>query len=224
KPVPNTVDLARSIHGLLTFAPHETRDFGLDAHNALLKSYVEQLRKLVQQMQRESDPIVPEPFRLLPQLAHPPSVESLLETVFKRAFERGPGEFFTQYRTSNSRFIDAVKLVASHLVTDSMLAAAPTLRNSNPIAHDLVEKFLRSGKWGVLHSRLGLQVPSTDSRLWHGWQLLEAQTPRGATGVQVQPILTTLLNPPYGFDSQTLTLLFSAWYGYYRSELELSVD
>lgn len=224
KPVPNTVDLARSIHGLLTFAPHETRDFGLDAHNALLKSYVEQLSKLVQQMQRESDPIVPEPFRLLPQLAHPPSVESLLETVFKRAFERGPGEFFTQYRTSNSRFIDAVKLVASHLVTDSMLAAAPTLRNSNPIAHDLVEKFLRSGKWGVLHSRLGLQVPSTDSRLWHGWQLLEAQTPRGATGVQVQPILTTLLNPPYGFDSQTLTLLFSAWYGYYRSELELSVD
>jgi len=224
KPVPHTVELARSIHGLLTFGPHETRDFGQDAYYALLKSYVEQLSKLVQQMQRESDPIVPELFRSLPQLAHTPSIESLLEAVFKRAFERGPGEFFTQYRTNNSRFIDAVKLVASHLATDSMLTAAPTLRNSNPIAHDLVEKYLRSGKWGLLHARLGLQVPSTDSRLWHGWQLLEERIPRGATGVQVQPVLTTLLNPPYGFDSQTLTLLFSAWYGYYRYELELSVD
>ncbi|MDI3340913.1 MAG: hypothetical protein QJR03_10315 [Sphaerobacter sp.] len=224
RPIPGTLDLARSIHGLLTFAPHQVQDAGPDAYNALLKSYVEQLSKLVQQLRTESDPIVPEPFRSLPRLNEAPSVESLVEAVFKRAFERGPGEFFIQYRSSSTRFVDAVKVVASHLATDSMLTAAPTLRNSNPIAHDLVEKYLRSDKWCLLGSRLGIQVPSTNSRLWHGWQFLEERVPRGAAGVQLQPVLTTLLNPPYGFDSQTLTLLFTAWYGYYRYELELSVD
>lgn len=224
QPSPDLLNSLKRLAALLEFTRSEIEECGPDAYEAMLRNESGQAMKLLKNLEGISDPIVPELFRSLIVLTRTPSVDQLMRELFQQAFYRGPREFFTQYHAQSQKMTKAVSAVAHALSKDTLLTAYSTL-HLDPVAKDLIDRFLASsGKWKLLTDSHWIQPPPSTSPIIHGWQLLEERIQRGAKGVQLKGILVELLNPPYGYDSQTLTLLFSAWYGYNRRELDLSVN
>lgn len=224
QPSPELLNSLKRLAALLEFTHSEIQECGPDAYEAMRRNEAQQASRILKNLERISDPIMPERFRSLIAFSRVPSLDQLMRELFDRAYYSGPREFFTQYGAQSSKLTKAVSVVAHALSKDGLVTAYSTLR-LDPVAKDLIDRFLAlSGKWKLLTDSHSIQPPPSTSPITHGWQLLEERIQRGAKGVQLKGILVELLNPPYGYDSQTLTLLFSAWCGYNRRELDLSVD
>lgn len=224
QPSPDLLNSLKRLAALLDFTRSEIEECGPDAYEVMLRNESGQAMKLLRALEEISDPIIPELLRSLVVPARIPSLGQLMRELFQQAFYRGPREFFTQYHAQSHKMTKAVSTVAHALSKDTLLTVHSTL-HLDPVAKDLIDRFLASsGKWKLLTNSYRIQPPPPTSPIIHGWQLLEERIQRGAKGVQLKGILVELLNPPYGYDSQTLTLLFSAWYGYNRRELDLSVN
>lgn len=78
-------------------------------------------------------------------------------------------------------------------------------------------------KWGLLDKQnLNIQLPTSRS-LREAWNRLESVFPPGCGETPAKEVLVELLNPPYGHDYNTLTLLLAAWIGFHRHEIQLSL-
>ncbi|MFN4293704.1 MAG: hypothetical protein ACK4JD_06195 [Thermoflexales bacterium] len=87
----------------------------------------------------------------------------------------------------------------------------------------MVARHYLTDKWGLLsHDGYAIQPP-TLHKLREAWNRLEATFPPGCKETRADGVLLELLNPPYGHDYNTLTLLLAAWIGYHRHEISLSL-
>jgi hypothetical protein len=154
------------------------------------------------------------PLALRPSLSTLPSysLQKVLESAYRTAYRHAPKQFFKQYRAAtsgNNNLRNAVKQVA-----DILLAATPealsVALNSNPVARELRDKYLTQA-WGLLSSTCAIKPP-TDLSIKHGWNYLEQAFPAGGPEERVGKHLMVLLNAPYGYDYNTVTLLFAAWF------------
>ena len=149
------------------------------------------------------------------------TIRNILTRAYELAYRTTPREFFTQYRVATSasnKLRDAVKLVAGVLFTGQTGGLAASVR-VNPVASDLVNKYLMQ-KWGSLSSNHVLQVP-TDRRMQQAWNSLDHSFTPGSKEKSVVEPLIELLNPPHGYDFNTVTLLFAAWFGYHNHDIAL---
>ena len=152
------------------------------------------------------------------------TVQRVLTQLYEMAYQVRPPEFFTQYSAAPTRGQNklgmAVKTVARNLLHDRVGSA---LSGMDPISKDLCEKYLANAQsWGFLApGDLTLQKP-TSLKLERAWLRLDITIEPGAQDVGLAEVVPTLLNPPYGFDYNTATLLLCGWIGYYRAELRLS--
>ncbi len=152
------------------------------------------------------------------------TVQRVLTRLYEMAYQVRPPEFFTQYPAAPTRgqnkLRTAVRTVARNLLHDRVGSA---LSGMDPISKDLCEKYLANAKsWGLLTpGDLTLQKP-TSLKLERAWNLLDITIGPGVQDARLAEVVPTLLNPPYGFDYNTATLLLCGWIGYYRAELRLS--
>lgn len=155
------------------------------------------------------------------------SVKSVLAQLYDMAYRVRPPEFFTQYPASQAKgpnkLRSAVKTVAKNLLHDRVGSALSGMDN---VARDLCEKYLVK-KWGMLTQPWGavssyaLQKPAS-LKLQPAWDLLDRSFAPGVQDARLSEVIPKLLNPPYGFDHNTVMLLLCGWLGYHRSELLLS--
>jgi hypothetical protein len=220
---PEVVNYSMRVIGLLSFAQHEIQDAGSDAFQAFRDNETTQLIKLLDQLPRTMEAIVPERYRLLPALQTSNSMYNTIETVFKAAFQDGPRSFFTNYSVGHTNLRNAVSQIAKSM-SDGTITGAASAISAQPVPRDLIANFLKSPRgWKLLDGNYAIQLPPADSTASPGWQVLDQHIRHGSKGVALSEVLTILLNASYGYDVNTLTLLFAAWYGYNRHELELSV-
>ncbi len=157
-----------------------------------------------------------------------PTAKRVLEQLYPLAYRIRPPEFFTQYSATqargSSKLRSAVKTVAKNLLYDRVGSARSGM---DAVSKDLCEKYLASEwrlltrQWDSLASAFALQKPMPP-QLMPAWDLFDITFRPGVQDSKVAEIIPKLLNPPYGFDYNTATLLLCAWIGYHRIELRLS--
>lgn len=152
------------------------------------------------------------------------SLEQILKECYRNAYRFSPPEFFTQYTVSgkgHNKLRDATCVVSAVLLRNSLGSNRESI-NIKPIAKDMVEKFLWN-RWQIVTADYRIQEPG-NQRILEAWNIFEQSIPAGARDVRLNEALVTLLNPPFGYDYNTLTLLSCAWIGYHLHDLEISLQ
>ncbi len=217
-PHPDLPDLLLKFYGLSLFTSSDIQDVGEAQYKEVLRGAKEQLKEALDQLERSGAYEAPEFFRhQLETLS--PRQGLILRELYRMSYHKGPTKFYPQYKhTGSSNLTKAVSYVMVDLLSNN--AGAPgALHKNDSVARGILNNFLMK-EWQVLDDRQHLRVPTPASPLYHGWQALDNHFRVGSTGTKAESILKQLLNPPFGYDFNTLTLLFSAWYGYHRRDIE----
>ncbi|GAP17319.1 hypothetical protein [Levilinea saccharolytica] len=166
--------------------------------------------------------ILPAAYRPAVRLSREPSVKQVLEECYRLAYTFSPPEFYTQYKNparGANNLWKATKLLSTLLMRNSLGAGQISLR-SDKIAQDILQKFLYT-KWKIVAD--DNRICETDNgNVTRAWTVLEEAFKPGIRNLYVRDALIRLLNPPYGYDYNTLALLFSAWIGYHQHDLQFT--
>lgn len=165
--------------------------------------------------------VVPKPYKAHIQQMANISLLKLLEVVYKIAYRFAPPEFFVQYPASNRNFRTTVRTVASDILNSDASSLGGTTR-SNSSANDLVKKILIQ-KWKIITTDNRIKNPDED-RVWAAWEILDNAFPAGNSETPVKTSFLSLLNPPYGYDYNTLVLIFCAWFGFNSHNLQVAAN
>ena len=167
--------------------------------------------------------IVPQPFcSHVTAVGQQLSLAATVKRCYDLAYTYSPPQFYDQYKLAATRLRSAVGLVAEALANNTIAT-----RSFSPVeapAGDIVGKFLRvgsPGSWGMLGID-GKVCEPISTRVAQAWKLLDDEFPVGAGEKSVRDVLLKLMNAPYGYDYNCLTLLFCAWYNFHRHDILMS--
>ncbi len=168
-------------------------------------------------------PLVPHPFAAAfnagPKLT---TTDAVIRKAYELSYTESPPAFFNHYKLSSGQLRTAVKLVGKHML-DNRVAELP--EGANHVADGLLKNFLVVGpatSWGVLSLERRLQEP-TAARTRKAWDRLNGCVPANGSEMPVGKVIRQLTSPPCGYDPNTLSLLFCAWFGYHRHDLRMTV-
>lgn len=164
--------------------------------------------------------IVPRAYRVAFQNDNPQTVQDALRCLYAQAYRYAP-PFFTQYHHGSIHLRANVRQLCIALPNDKVKDIVHTFGN-HP-GTDCVRVYLQ-GQWRILKSDYTIQPPPPGSKVKPAWDLLDQAFSSTEVATPVREALLRLMNPPYGYHFHQLALLFSAWYGYHRKQIELSID
>ncbi|MBF6596483.1 MAG: hypothetical protein IVW51_18810, partial [Thermaceae bacterium] len=147
-------------------------------------------------------------------------IERTLPEVYRAAYHQHPGKFFEQYKCTSPTLRNAVQDLIPVLATNDFSSVSKGL---SKVALETTNKFLASSAWGLLNPKYQLQEPKA-SFPRKAWDRMNGSIPPGQALIPLKEMLHELLNVPYGYDHNSLALLFSAWLGYNRRHLSLVMD
>lgn len=147
-------------------------------------------------------------------------IERTLREVYRIAYHNHPGDFYTHYRNTTPTLRNAVQDLIPVLMTNNLVGASAGL---SKVPKEIVDKFLASSAWQLFNPKRHIQPPKA-THPYKAWERIDASIPPGKEWTPLKEILLELLNAPYGYDHNSLALLFSAWLGYYRRDLQLAVE
>lgn len=154
------------------------------------------------------------------------ALRDLLARLYWTVFAYAPSEFFTQYRVASkgvNKLRDATREVAEVLIRNAPADLNALARVKRGIIVDLCDKFL-VGKWELLAPDYRIHPQPGTRRLREAWQYIDNSIKPSTSDYKLRDVLFPLLNPPYGYDYNTAFLLFAAWFGYHRLDLEVSIN
>jgi hypothetical protein len=166
---------------------------------------------------------LPQPYRTSAETQKNASLKNVLSQIYRRAYAHRVN-FYTQYAVGGkgpNKLREAVQKVTRGLFADAIASSLTTLGKQDIQAQ--VTKFYLAEQWGLLSVATYAIQPPTSPTLREAWNGLEAAFPPGCKETRARDILLELLNPPYGHDYNTLTLLLAAWIGFRRHEIRISL-
>jgi hypothetical protein len=235
-PQPNLFDIFRRILILKNLTQNERKDVGIETYLSeveltddrfeieLAKLFGDDLHYLTIKRKPEQL-IVPAPYRPFVNLMKQLSINTALRELYKLAYRSSPPEFFTQFSNSGKgsiRLRNAINKIIPWLLKDKVGEALDLSSGSSP-EKDLCEKYLFS-KWGLLSAGTYLIQKPTSPNILEAWEKIDKTFKPGSTDVKVDQVLVTLVNPPFGFCCNTLSLLFSAWIGFNIHDLQININ
>lgn len=150
-------------------------------------------------------------------------LREVLSQMYRRAYAHRV-EFYKQYPVSGkgpNKLREAVQKVTLGLFSDETAGSLASLGKQDIQAY-IIKNYLPV-QWGLLSDQTYTIQPPTSQALREAWNRLEAAFPPGCKETRASDTLLELLNPPYGHDYNTLTLLLAAWIGYRRHEIRISL-
>lgn len=228
EPHPEIIEAFQRIRGLEKFSPDEQQAIGKEFYNDEITKAKATLLSVFNRLRGE-----PSNYRDIPRrmgayavpvayrarLLGSASINKVLTECYKVAYRFAPPEFFTQYKLNNRKLSDAVRLIAGLLLQNSPRSLGDGVR-TNPVARDLCDKFLIQ-RWGLISSDYRIQEPNSRA-IQYAWEHLDTVCPPGAQETAVDELLMPLFNPPFGYDYNTATLVFCAWFGLNHHDLQVS--
>ena len=213
------INQLKRAYALEKFSNSEIQDAGRQQYEAVITQNNINIKESVVALRRDCEAEVPSAFRGRITARQPQTIDQLLSEIYAMAFAKGPTRWFTQYKVSSTALKTAAKLLISNLYVNS-LDAPNALKTSNP-AQDAVAQYLRT-EWGIVGHDLRIKSPQVGAKAYPAWKALDEYFDEKAGARSVKKIVEELLNPPYGYDVHTVTILFSAWLGYNRHDLEIA--
>lgn len=158
------------------------------------------------------------------------SGDALVKRVVTDCFKKAPPSFVKDQKEDNARLRKASALLGKLLLGNQapsfqqQLDLQPSDGNLT-MAKNILDSILTIGRpnaWGVVSKSKHLQEP-TNAKVRLAWdELCNAFPSAGAAG-ELRSAIVLLRNSPYGYDSNSLTLLLCAWLGQYRHDLEITL-
>ncbi len=168
-----------------------------------------------------SDYALPDVYRAAVQALQDHSLKNVVTECYRLAYAHRP-EFYTQYPVTGkglNKLRDATRKVTYWLFNNDARNGIRSLTNKD-IEYQLATQYLTQ-KWGILNTDHCIQEP-TSNKLRNAWDRLNNFFPPGCQDRPLKSALNEMLNPPYGHDYNTLTLLIVSWMNFYQYELRLT--
>ena len=223
KPEAAEPDFARQLlrlYGLKLFANSDVVEVGQEQYSAVLQLTTESLKSGFRVLKENAEIEVPAPFKARISAVRLSDVESVLTEVFKMAYGQGPRRWFTQYKSTSNKLRNATARVTAYLLGNAL--DTPEIFAADNVAKEVAQQL--KSEWGLLASDLRIKQPSGTSNVQAAWEVLEQHFPAGGGTKRANEPVERLLNVPYGYDHNTLSLIFAAWLGFHRHDLEVSRD
>jgi len=166
----------------------------------------------------DCEPEVPAPFRARLVVANARSLTSVLSEVIQMAYANSPRWWFEHYKLTQGKLRNAVSALCARLIQNGKIDAG--FLDNRPLERDIVRLYLID-RWKVLDSTGRPARPPKGNAIHPGWTALDDFFRMGEPSRGTRPILETLLNPPFGYDWNTLALLFASWRAFHRHDLEV---
>lgn len=218
-PRPHLVRLLHRAYALSTFGNPDKAEVGQDQFDTVVKSDEENIRNEFDDLKREAELEVTAELRgrlrAIPHITH----EKALEEVYEIAYASGPKKWFQQYKLSQTSLRAGVKVVIKHLLDNSL--DAPHAFDNHNVAKETITQFLKP-EWGIIGSDFRIRPPLEGGKVYPAWHELDLYFGPKMGPKSARVILEKLLNAPYGYDHNSLMVLFSAWFGYQRHDIEVS--
>ncbi|MDW8227248.1 MAG: hypothetical protein RMJ60_05565 [Anaerolineales bacterium] len=166
--------------------------------------------------------VLPSLYRASAEILKNTSLKNILSQVYRQAYAHRV-EFYTQYTVGGkgpNKLREAVQKVALGLFSDAIGGSLASLGKQDIQSH-ITKNYLP--RWGLLSPATYTIQPPNLLAMREAWNRLEETFPPGCKETRVRDVLLELLNPPYGHDYNTLTLLLAAWIGYRRHEIRISL-
>jgi hypothetical protein len=167
---------------------------------------------------------LPSTYRASVQALRDLSLKAVVTECYRQAYAYRV-EFYTQYAVGGkgpNQLRSATQKVAIWLFGDTAGNSVPNLGKKD-IQYQIAATYLTQ-KWGLLAAGTHAIQRPTSRPLQQAWDLFEETFLPGCRDVPACSVLVNLLNPPYGHDYNTLTLLLAAWIGFHQHELRLSLN
>jgi hypothetical protein len=152
------------------------------------------------------------------------NIQDILDREYKLAYRYSPPEFFPQYRASHTGLQTAIKIVAGYLLSNNLSKNNPSISN-NAIAKDICNKILFQ-EWHLISPEWKIIEPANQLILiaWREIDQYFAPTrdQQQRNMIPFTPIVIKLLNSPFGYDFNTITLLLTSWVGFNAPYLQFS--
>lgn len=236
RPQPELLDAHRRRWALSQFSQKERDDAGKDLYEAESKQADLSLLRALKTIRLDNQNVaemprsraaymVPTAYTSVVHKRDEFSLRELLTQLYRSAFPYAPSEFFTHYRVASkgvNKLRDATRAVAAALLTN----AAPDLKalsRSNAVVRDLCDNSLVK-HWDMLAGDYRIREQPGSHHVRGAWQFLNNAIKPGNTETKLRDVLFPLLNPPYGYDYNTALLVFAAWFGYHRLDLEITIN
>lgn len=211
-----------SRHVLQGWKKDKQEQLGQQSYTEARASFDSEANKLLQAAANQPTAriLVPRPYRAgVEASGKTDSIPAALLACYRVAYRYVP-PFFQQYKDNNLNLGKAVRLGCAYLAEGSFdgweKAAQPFA-----VAQELFTRYLSVGgdnNWGYVDGSKRVGEPQLN-RVRMAYQQLEEAVPRASEKVAVRPVLERLLNPPYGLDCNTLSLVYCGWYGSHHQHL-----
>jgi hypothetical protein len=228
QPTPSLFNALQRKKALEAFNQQERDDAGKTAHerqvsieDGKIMNDIDSLRggDNYQDIRRNiSQYVVPLAYRAATQQIIQTNLYEFLKQYYAVAYKFSPPRFFKQYALNSRNFRGAVKTVAIDLLNNDTTSLSVSARKEG-ITRDLIADFLKR-EWKLVTDDHAIKEPN-DARIAQAWDVLDQAFPSGGKEKLLREIIPLLLNPPYGYDYHTFTLLFCAWCGLNRRELQV---
>jgi len=216
-------ELARQLlrfYGLTTFSNSDIAEVGQEQFSAVWQLSLESLKAGFESLKDNSEFVVPAGFKARIQATRVRDVESVLLEVFKMAYNAGPKRWFTQYKSSAAKLRNATSRVATYLLSNAL--DTPEIFAADNVSKEVAH--LLKAEWSLLASDLRIKNLGASSNIRPAWDVLDGEFPAGGHSKVARLAIVKLLNAPYGFDYNTLSLVVASWLGFHRHDLEVSVN
>ena len=175
-------------------------------------SLTNKVQKVLEDLRMSGELIVPPAMqlaleaRLKPRSAN--RIGDALKVVYELAYPHHPDSFFTQYGMSSTNLNKAVIDVIYELLENSLDRVSWSASAKVPSE---VVKVLQKD-WGIISPQKQIVDPKI-TKVKVAWDRFEGTFSPKVKSAYTDKVLLELLQPPYGYDQNTLALLFAAWYG-----------
>ena len=153
------------------------------------------------------------------QLMHLPN---LLKTCYDFAYRKAP-PFFTGDKQNAPKLKSGVKTACGFFLKGTFSGWDSDSGVSNAgKTKSLFDQFLGesgSKSWGIVDVSHRICEPKSGA-IRDAWNELEFAIPPGAENADVAAVVVQLMNAPWGYDFNTVSLLLCAWCGFHQSQLE----
>ncbi len=212
------IDRLKRYVALNRFTSQEKSQVGQDWLKSMQDLAKDELRQAITSFKATGIPSVSAAFRAQLDRMSIPNMSGVLNEVLLMSYPNAPKPWFPQYKLSTARLTSAVGNLSSWLMRGGKVDLGHLAGTGRAVEREVVQQYLR-GAWHILDMSNRPQTPSAGSPIHRGWTELDSYFKPGGEPKSAKPVLETLLNGPYGYDWNTLALLFSAWWANFKPDL-----
>lgn len=165
----------------------------------------------------ECTPEVPACFKAMLDSIRAKNLNEILRGIFPMAYPSVAKPWLDQYKLEQSALVTAVSQICSKVSLDGKIDQA--FLGGKSVASTVVLRYLTES-WQIMERTGRVKPPPNDSPMFPSWDALERHFPEGQPSTNAGQALEVLLNSPFGFDWNVLSLVFVMWLSYRGHDLE----